>query len=437
MKKTAAFIPFLLVGFVLLASCAGTTNPAKTDFVSYNGEVISDGEANLIAASGSGNLASVTAIAVSSKTTADNTALYKDGLANQATVTSVNSEGNVRLFSNRLMEEIITYASTETDGLGGTASDYEKETDLTWVGNPIDANLTGVYSLFSEEKVTDKDGNVFRDRFDVNSPSFSPIASVEGAWSKKIIDSFNSIYQYSSSQTFVETSDGNFVTTHETTFAGSINNPLYPNDATKSIGSCTVSQEAFYFAKKSTGFYQLTKASEVEKTFAITDFSFNVFSTPAVLQSNAMVYTLTYDPKTAGTIPTYVEGQVVTPVLNHFTPTGNSAVFSGSDSIEDVTPSYKILNPTFTGFAYAETLSLSSYNYYAFSTEEDSSATLPTYDKWGYSAIKAESIKFGTITKAEVTDKDYFAAADGAYSVLVLLDRNENFSTIYMTYLGD
>jgi hypothetical protein len=227
------------------------------------------------------------------------------------------------------------------------------------------------------------------------------------------------------------------VATNKTTSAGSISNPLYPNDATKTISSYAVSQEAFSFVKKGTGVYQLTKASEVEKMFVATDFSFNVFSTPAVLQSNATVYSFNYDAKTAGTIPTYVDSQTLVPVLNTFTPNGNNAVFSSSDSIEDVTPSYKILNPTFTGFAYEETLSLTSSNYYAFSTEADSGAPLPTYDKWGYSAIDASSIKYGTIMSAGVSGKDYFAVADGAYSILMLLDNKENFSTVYVTYLGD
>jgi uncharacterized protein (UPF0333 family) len=437
MKKTVAFFPLLLAGLVLLAGCAGTTNPAKTDFASYDGDAIDDNEARLIAASASDNLASVTNITIRSKASSDNTALYKDGLASQAAAITTDVEGNVTIFSNRLTKETIAYSTTKTDGIGGTASDYVNETDFSWVGNPIDANLTGVYSLFSEEKIADKDGNVFRDRFDVDSPSFSPVDSVEAAWGKKIADNFNSIYQYSTSQLFVKISDGSFVATRETTSQGSLSNPLFPSDATKTIGSYDISQETYYFVKKSAGVYQLTKASKVDKTLVATDFSFNVFSSPAVLESSVTVYTMNYDAKTIGSIPTYVDSQVEAPVLNYFTPTGNSAVFSGSDSIGDVTPSYKILNPTFSGFAYEETLSLSSSNYYAFSTETDSSAPLPTYDKWGYSAIDASSIKFGTITKAAINGKDYFAVADGTYSILVLLDSNENFSTIYVTYLGD
>jgi len=433
MKKTKYSIPLLLASALILTGCSffdTSEDTAKSGFASFTGTSISDDEGELIAASATTNASTASHVTLTAKQTEDTTELFTGGVANQATSTVLDYAIDVKVYSNYMLNEDIVYTGKSTTFGGASISSYTKESDAVWAGNPVDGALTGVYTLFIQETMTDADGNSAGSYCGILEPSFCPTADVEDAWGLTVANTI-SIYSYSTDQRFYKIDDSHFASLTTETSSGSMTNPLFPNDDAKKIVTSSYGEEAFFF-EKIDGAYFVTKMVSIKKVFAVTDLSLEALSSPLIISNVTSEYELTYGNKTAGTLPTYVENPVITvvPVLVTLTDVGD---LSASNGIANITTSYRLLNPGFTGYAYRETVTLTSGNYYAFTTEAD--MTTANYDRWGFGSIDQSSIKYGTIGVSGVNN--YFNAVDGSYSILVLLDADQNLTSLQVSYLHD
>jgi hypothetical protein len=441
MRDFKKAFPLVLLTAFLLAGCSffSSADDATAGYVSFSGTQVSDSVGQIIETSAQENIIDASNVAITYSYSHDDTAIYKDGLAEASTNQTATSTGNLTLYSNHMIEEEFATVSDVTFFTGSTISSYSKSEATLWMGDPVDSTLTDVYSLFSENKTTDKDGNVLYDSFAVNRPSFTTIANAENAWGQYLADLLDGVYSTSTSLDFYQTGDDAYIGEADESSTGTLSNPLYPNDATKTLSTFTFSQTVYSFTQISEGAFHLTGMSQVSKVFVSSDFTQTLLESPAAIASTSIEYVLTYDDITTGTRPTYQDGSdaVSSPMLTLFSVSGTDATFQTNSYLNDVSASYRLLHPSFEGSAFSLTTSLSSNMAYAFSDEASVGAATPVYNKWGFADIASASIRYDTITDWELTGGDYFAAVSGRYSIQMLFDSSNALTSISVTYLGD
>jgi len=436
MKKSIYFI-LLLTGLFAVTGCSNTTSSARDGFESFDGQAISDSEAQIIGCSARENTAQLSRIGISMSGLSDNTFLYTKSLSLEAQSINTSVNGSVTVYSNHAIDETLTNEYEKTSGTGAKESNYVKEISIEWVGAAIDPLLTNQLSLFSKTTRSDFSGNVLSENSNVTKASFSTQAALSDDWSRYILDVYGRIYEYDSSQSFFKKTDGTYIATYSKASKSTISNPLYPGDSTKTIACHSIQEEDFVFSETSAGSFVLTKQVQIEKSFVLTDFSFVKFSEPAVIESSVLTYEFSYDDRTIASLPTFTaEESVVAPVLTSFTPTDSGANYQTSSGLSNISVYYKMLNPTFKGYAFRAEIALSSSLFYAFSTQEDVDATTPITDKWGFNKVISDSKVYGAITSANVSGKDYFKVMEAKYSILILFDVNQQLQSICMSYLG-
>jgi len=433
--KKINYSVLLLASAMLLSGCnlfATASDEARSGFASFSGYAIPTNEGKVIANSAMINVNKTNKIVMTASENDDDSKLFTGGAETTSTQQKISYETTLNLFSNYLLEQEMTY-HTKTKSYGGVISETSMtEIERLWAGDPVDPAITGFRSLFSEETEINQEGVKTADNFRVNSAMYCQNGDIDNAWGLQISDVAGRIYSYTSEQTFYKTDDKNYVSFASANSASQINNPLFPGDDTKKIETNTYTELTTFFTRNASGDFYLSKMRSVQKRFALMDLELKPITDPLVISAATIEYSYSYDERKAGSVPTYVESPLSIPSVALCKLTNTGTVIS-SDYLDNVTIGYRLLNPSFTGYAYQATMALASSSFYAFSTESEIGAAVPNYSKWGFDNIEKTSILFGSITPALVSN--YFAAIDGTYSILVLLNSNFDLSSIQVSYL--
>jgi hypothetical protein len=437
MKKISYLgLLFLVVAF--LGSCGNTSsNSSETILTPISGEELSSDEGTLILASATKNVPSLSKMSMTENSLSDDSTIYKGSLSSLSRYDLSILSGSFDSYSNHMLEESEIENSTNKNGDGLSVSIYENEFVKEWAGNPIDSSLGDVYSLFEQSGSLNSEGAVETESCLVESPAFSLTKKIDATWQRFLTDSLSDICKITESIEYLQINDDQFVAIASAATDSTLSNPLYPNDSSKDIGTRLLSQTIYYFQKDSAGEFWLERVQAEKKKLVFCDFSFNFFSSPTAIESFTEEINLTYGDKIEGEIPTDLSvGKAPILVLESQTPSGFYPASTGSVYFSDATGSYKLINPSFSGYAYEEILNLSSPMEYSLTTMENTTANPPVYDEWGYSDVDASSIKFDTITDAKVTGENFFLAQTGMYQVKILLGEDKTLKYFGVTYLG-
>jgi|GEM_PF-3532154 len=433
-----SYLGLLFSVAAFLGSCGNNSgNSSETVFTPISGVELPSDEGTLILASATKNVPSLSKMSMTENSLSDDSALYKGSLSSLGKYDLTVLSGSFDAYSNHMVEESQIENSTHKNGDGLSVSVYENEFVKEWAGAPIDSSLGDVYSLFEQSGTLSSKGVIETESCLVEKPSFSLTKKIDETWQRFLTDSLSGICKITGSTEYLQINDDQFVAIVQTSADSALSNPLYPNDSSKDIGTRLQSQTTYYFQKDSTGEYWLERVRLEKKNLAFCDFSFNFFSSPTEIESFAEEINLTYGDKIEGEIPADLNmGKAPILILESQTPSGYYPASTGSFYISDATGSYKLLNPSFSGYAYEQILNLSSPMEYSLTTMDNAANYPPVYDEWGYSDIDASSIKFDTITDAKVVGENFFLAQTGMYQVKILLGEDKTLKYFGVTYLG-
>ncbi len=461
-KKVSAFslaAAALLLGACNLASESeeSTTNEGGALLTSPTGEILDRYEAGVILDEAQRNLQYLIGVETMATEIVDTTSLYTGGLAVEATDAEATGYVAIQRYEDNVFEVVeeaqyesrinsvysYGYSTTTTYFLEEFTETVEGEDEYGYYEDTIDYWQIAYREIEDGEESYGRYGDEYEDYlsgyYGLYAYGESLMLSYSGSYSSYY---FNASNLYNRNYYgFVLTSNALYFT-YNSYSTGTMTNPYYPGDSTKSVPTVTVTEYQFRYDFDSYYGYVLAAVDYVYESRIAVDFEGNILENAIVIDSltqNSVFYygeptvhqewangTLVYDDSQNSSYS--IRYALYADIYGY----GDYSYLHTESALSDYTAAYrKIMDPSYTGRAFYASIT-TSYETELFLTTVIDGEEQGEVSRWRNEYITVYD-RFGKVTLSEGRTYSEVYLDAGSYTFWVLADEEAEITSLIIT----
>ena len=437
-KRILLLIPLLSP---LVMSCSNNNNNSEYDpfMIGDNLEVISDGEASLIANEAYDNLRNIATLRQSSTVSEDDTKFYTGAFSNYATNTKTTTDAEVTIYANKID---LNRNVTTTTYIGNDSTVENRNTVTTeWYGiKPVGEGEVESENYSLLRKTVDKYNGVSSTRYSATD-NFSTKENVSAIWNRYIVTSIGDAFltisiAYSPDYTYVR--DGQHVLGYYmSSVATTENSKIAPGKEDVSyVRKDDVLTVIDFYKDEVLGidWTVRTVSSRVISSYLTTADGQETDPIEVARREDVVSFVYEANKLPSEDIPEYVLTETIPFSISKFVynSTHDGIVYDSHYELENNDDYYRHFENDFSGHAYYKEQKL-EVGYYSFF---DGNESVENKEKWGYADIIANKcvnyiIDPTTLPESEQAiiaghTKLFYVAAEATFAFRVVFDADMN-----------